>query len=846
MSYLSYGTLTVSTNGGIPNAMESLLQVPWAYPLLGRPLTDPELNSRIFQGEGKTVELFYTGTFNDLLGIGGKDSTMGASGAIHKYIRTLVLTHFGTERLKAGLFTQIGNMVDHTLRKWSTLPAVEVKMASSNAIFQFTAKHETGCDQEKLPKNFWEKFRNISQSFMSIPIRIPGTKYYRCAKDKEEVLNILKGIMEEKRSSPETRGGGDVFDHAIADLNTQSFITEDFAILLIFVTTFVSFDSVSSVLPILFKCLAENPSASKELEAEHEALLKRRKENHNSPLSWDEYKSLTFTPHDIDARVTSKNFMPFGGGGRQCAGAEFAKAFLASFIHAIFNFTTKHVTGCDEEKLPNNFWEKFKNIYHSFMSIPIRIPGTSYYRCVKDKEEVLNILKGIMEEKCSSPETRGGGDAFDHAIADLNTQSFITEDFVLLLMWAFTFASFESLSRVLPILFKCLGENSSASMELEVVNEILRLASPSPGILRRALVDINVKGYTIPAGWMIMPITQAYHLNPDVYKDPLVFNPWRWEDIEARVTSKNFMPFGGGARQCAGAEFSKAFLASFIHRPLSYSFLATPLTFTLSSRKESQADPELNNRIFHGEGKMVELFYTETMNDLLGIGGKDSTMGASGAIHKYIRTLALTHYGTERLKAGLFTEIGNMVDHTLSIWSTLPAVEDKEEALNILKGMMEEKCSSPETQGGGDVFDHAIADLNTQSFLTEDFVVLLIYGFTFASFDSVSTILPILFKCLAENPSASKELEAQHEALLERRRENHNSPLSWDEYKSLTFTPHDIEARVVSKNFMPFGGGIRQCAGAEWRKIMGGKFYRNPMLSFGDGIHIKFIEKKHD
>ncbi|KAJ4821908.1 hypothetical protein Tsubulata_032196 [Turnera subulata] len=366
--------------------------------ILGRPVvvsTDPEFNNRIFCGEGKMVEIFFTDTFNDLLGIGGKDSKMGGSGAVHKYIRTLALTHFGTERLKAGLFTEIGNMVDHTLRLWSTLPAVEVKNASANAIFHFTAKHVTGCGQEKLPKNFWEKFKNIRQSFMSIPIRIPGTSYYRCAKDKEEVLNTLKGIMEEKCSSPQTRGGGDVFDHAIADLNTQSFITEDFVLLLTFVITFVSFDSVSSVLPIVFKCHAENPSASKELEAEHEALLKRRRENRNSPLSWEEYKSLTFTPH--------------------------------------------------------------------------------------------------------------------------------------------------------------------------VINEILRLANLVSGILRRALVDINVKGYTIPAGWMIMAITHASHLNPDVYKDPLVFNPWRWKDIEARVTSKDFMPFGGGGRQCAGAEFAKAFLASFIH-----------------------------------------------------------------------------------------------------------------------------------------------------------------------------------------------------------------------------------------------------------------------------------------
>lgn len=36
-------------------------------------------------------------------------------------------------------------------------------------------------------------------------------------------------------------------------------------------------------------------------------------------------------------------------------------------------------------------------------------------------------------------------------------------------------------------------------------------------------------GYTIPAGWGIMVCPPAVHLNPDIYEDPLAFNPWRWQ-----------------------------------------------------------------------------------------------------------------------------------------------------------------------------------------------------------------------------------------------------------------------------------------------------------------------------
>lgn len=37
------------------------------------------------------------------------------------------------------------------------------------------------------------------------------------------------------------------------------------------------------------------------------------------------------------------------------------------------------------------------------------------------------------------------------------------------------------------------------------------------------------------------------------------------QDLGFSATQKNFIPFGGGARQCAGAEFSKLLLALCIH-----------------------------------------------------------------------------------------------------------------------------------------------------------------------------------------------------------------------------------------------------------------------------------------
>ncbi|CAO2148248.1 unnamed protein product [Urochloa humidicola] len=79
------------------------------------------------------------------------------------------------------------------------------------------------------------------------------------------------------------------------------------------------------------------------------------------------------------------------------------------------------------------------------------------------------------------------------------------------------------------------------------------------------VIDLHYSGYTIPAGWMVMMSPMAVHLNPAFFEDPLDFNPWRWLDESKRNAQKNFVPFGLGIRACPAAEFSKLFMALFLH-----------------------------------------------------------------------------------------------------------------------------------------------------------------------------------------------------------------------------------------------------------------------------------------
>jgi hypothetical protein len=100
---------------------------------LGRPVvvsTDPELNHLILQQEGKLVEMWYLDTFSKLFNQEGESRT-SAVGVIHKYIRSLSLTHFGVETLKKGLLPEIEDMIKKTLQMWSTQESIEVKYGSA-------------------------------------------------------------------------------------------------------------------------------------------------------------------------------------------------------------------------------------------------------------------------------------------------------------------------------------------------------------------------------------------------------------------------------------------------------------------------------------------------------------------------------------------------------------------------------------------------------------------------------------------------------------------------------------------------------------------------------------------
>jgi cytochrome P450 len=75
---------------------------------------------------------------------------------------------------------------------------------------------------------------------------------------------------------------------------------------------------------------------------------------------------------------------------------------------------------------------------------------------------------------------------------------------------------------------------------------------------RYAVEAFELDGYTFPAGTMLTFSQWVMHRLPDIWGDPEVFRPERWDPVHGqKVPQWAYFPFGGGPRICIGMPFAQ-------------------------------------------------------------------------------------------------------------------------------------------------------------------------------------------------------------------------------------------------------------------------------------------------
>jgi len=87
-----------------------------------------------------------------------------------------------------------------------------------------------------------------------------------------------------------------------------------------------------------------------------------------------------------------------------------------------------------------------------------------------------------------------------------------------------------------------------------IAKEALRIRPVVPDVGRILTEPVEIAGYRLPAGVMVVPSISLVHSRSDLYPHPEVFDPDRM--VGATPSPSTWLPFGGGNRRCLGASFA--------------------------------------------------------------------------------------------------------------------------------------------------------------------------------------------------------------------------------------------------------------------------------------------------
>lgn len=257
-----------------------------------------------------------------------------------------------------------------------------------------------------------------------------------------------------------------------------------------------------------------------------------------------------------------------------------------------FHVTAKVLLGLDPGPMTTALRSEFHKFIAGVVSVPIKLPGTTFYRSLQSRGRMVEMIEEIIRER----EKGLGSEEESKDILGVLMKSkeeeekmpleVITDNIV-----SFFFPAEDSVAMLMTLAVKYISECPKALLQLReenvnllernkgrklswrhylmqlpfthnVLSETLRLGNIVKGVIRKALVDVHVKGFVIPKGWNVFPFFRGVHLDEAIYLDAHQFNPWRWQE---KVSLSHYTPFGGGPRYCAGIDIARLEAVVFLH-----------------------------------------------------------------------------------------------------------------------------------------------------------------------------------------------------------------------------------------------------------------------------------------
>ncbi len=139
----------------------------------------------------------------------------------------------------------------------------------------------------------------------------------------------------------------------------------------------------------------------------------------------------------------------------------------------------------------------------------------------------------------------------------------------------------ESLALGTPVLaFTDVGKLASLDM---VMKESMRLVTPVPGVVRRAVHDTELAGHLVPEDTIVAVSLHGTHHMHEYWPDPERFDPGRFAGHrrEDKVHRHAWVPFSSGVHKCIGLYYGGMQIKAALHQLLLRFRWSTPASYQM-------------------------------------------------------------------------------------------------------------------------------------------------------------------------------------------------------------------------------------------------------------------------
>ncbi|OIW18962.1 hypothetical protein TanjilG_09156 [Lupinus angustifolius] len=270
--------------------------------------------------------------------------------------------------------------------------------------------------------------------------------------------------------------------------------------------------------------------------------------------------------------------------------------FLTQVRKLTFKIIVHIFLGAESEGVMESLEREYTALNLGVRAMRINVPGFAFHKAFKARKNLVAIFQSVVTERRKQRKEKLSIKAKDmlDALVDVEDENGrkLTDEEIIDVMIMYLNAGHESSGHLMmwttlilqkhPEYFQkakaeqeeilkrrpptqnglTLQEIRQMQFLSKVIDETMRFVTFSPMTFREAKSDVNINGYIIPKGWKVLVWYRAVHQDPEVYPNPKIFDPSRF-DIARKAGE--FLPFGAGTRLCPGNDLAKLEITVFTH-----------------------------------------------------------------------------------------------------------------------------------------------------------------------------------------------------------------------------------------------------------------------------------------